>query len=245
MRRIGSLLAAAALAFAPAVSWAQFDGGPGQRPHEGAPSFNAMRYLGHQAAPHQAACAKPLAASFTLTNVGAATTISDGVDSVIFQKTATGDTAISLATLPWGANTTAYLRLDFSTESQNNNVQAAILVRNSSSGKLFWIGPTSTGSSGGVNVNWYAQRWNSYGSFNATVTSSTVTHMLAWWKVVLTGTSVQFYTSPNGWDWPAYPQWSETLSSFLASVDQVGVMVWGSNAPTALFMSCFQFVPPT
>jgi len=187
----------------------------------------------------------PTAASFTLENAGTAS-LSD-ITSGLQLDSPSATANIRFARYNGGPPATPYqmiVRAPYSRAATTTSAyNRALILRNSSNGRLMIFGAYSTG--------WAGQTWSSYTAFNGNMTGSpsfndtlfTLLNAHLWWRLRNDGTTVFFEWSPEGYIWNTIT--SEALASYLTAAggtaDQIGIgnMVSGAAA-TDVFQS-FEF----
>lgn len=172
-----------------------------------------------------------------LTNIPAASaniTKTDGTKAHKFSWTASGSNTVQGATMavpatPWNL----YCRFIPAKTTFSGNVQFGLIVRNSVSGKLILFAFNS-------NTNISVQNWINPTTFSSQVTTVS-TQPIYWLRINNDGTNLNFYTGTNGIDWDLFS--TQTLASFIGSVDQAG-LGGVPFAAAAAWVSDFGFTVP-
>ena len=167
---------------------------------------------------YEAAPSKPVAADFTLENAGTASMADGTFGIVLTMPSSTVNIRFMRYTagLP-GSSWTVIMRASMVTPYRTSAVhQNSLLLRNSANGRLI-----NFAYNNGLIV---VQRWASYTSFNANISSSAASYgqTSGWKKITCDGTTLRFYTSPNGEDWAEIGA-PEALGTYIGTLDQVGM----------------------
>jgi hypothetical protein len=185
----------------------------------------------------EATISKPVAASFTLENGGTAS-VADGTNGVVLTVPSATVNARFLrytAGLP-GASWVCTIRVNQCGINAGTLHAGAIIVRNSTSGRLLTFGETN-------NTNLGIGRWSSYTANNA-VPVSLAAHPAeqCWRRVTSNGTTLTFETSCDGREWATVG--TETIATYLTAsggtLDQIGMGVFIGAAAGATMKNIFQ-----
>lgn len=163
---------------------------------------------------------KPVLSDFTLENAGTASAADGNYGIVLTMPSATTNARFLRynAGLP-GSSWTMIMRGSMVTPYSTNTVHHnALLLRNSTSGRLI-----NFASAGAQLV---VQRWSSYTAFASTIAAvgANYGYMTGWKKITSDGTTLRFYTSPNGADWAEIA--SEAIATYIGasgSLNQAGM----------------------
>lgn len=120
--------------------------------------------------------------------------------------------------------------------------QFGLVLRNSVSGKIVILGEIAFSGS-----NILAQNWTNATTFSATIINTAFwpSGPSKWLRISNDGTNLNFYCSPDGWNWQLVAT-VQTLASFIASVDQVGFYAFagaGTNYCRAVINSFGTAIP--
>lgn len=174
---------------------------------------------------YEAPQTKPLTSNFTLQNTGSSTLVSTSIGMALTDATAS-PSGIRFAlsnTAPPATPYTVKIRMTAITPLTGNSYPGAIMVRNSSSGKIVIFGRYQTG--------YLVQNWNNYTGFASNIVSPTV--MISgvayrWWAISNDGTNLIYWISEDGYSW--WNVGSSTLAGFISSVDQLGPAIFASTS---------------
>jgi hypothetical protein len=179
---------------------------------------------------------KPAVASFTLQNVGtaAASDVTNGV--FLSVPTVASGTIRFLKYTAGPASFTSFTMIMRSKAVNINNgasYPSSFILRNSSSGKiLIFSNHYQQGT------QYLCQRWTNYTSFSANSigpSSYNPINYFPWQKLTVAAGVATFYMSPDGINWITLG--TETISTFISSVDEVGI---GAMTNTAAADTIFQ-----
>jgi hypothetical protein len=184
----------------------------------------------------------PPVSFFSWTNQGGTATATDTPFGIVIRDgtgTSGGNVRIldqpAPTTVPW----TLYARITPFVGPSGSDSQAALVLRNSSSGKLLIIG-----SLGGAPGNFLTQRWNSPTSWNSTTLNVTLRQSFPLWIAVTNdGTNITASLSPNGFTWDI-PIYTEAVSAFLGSIDRIGFGIQMNNRATGMIVNSFSTTAP-
>lgn len=186
----------------------------------------------------EAALTKPLAASFTLENAGTAS-MADGTNGLVLtapSATANARFMRYTAGLP-GASWTLTTRGRVIGPHNGAVHVRAIMVRNSTNGRLLTFGDVS-------NTNTGCQRWSSYTAASTSPFSYGICAAdIPWRRLTSDGTTLSFYVSSDGQEWSLVG--TEAIVSYLTaagggSLDQVGIGLFFGAASTVAQKNIFQ-----
>lgn len=178
---------------------------------------------------------KPTVSGFTAVNQGAAS-FTDGSFGVLMTSSASGSDSVRIlsAAAPITSTWNVYLRLE-ELGTKSLSAGGALILRNSSSGKLLFLGFSNTNDLIFV-------RYNSPTSFSANIaTYNNIRQVPKWLRFQVTSTTVTAYCSPNGRDWLTLG--TESLATFITSIDEAGFGINTVGTPWVLFSS-FSFSAP-
>lgn len=107
--------------------------------------------------------------------------------------------------------------------ANGNSYPAAIILRNSTNGRLIIFGCYNY-------TQELVQQWSSYTSFNANILSPAYVWTAGaplWRKVEVTSTNITFYISVDGENW--YPVATTTMAAYLNAIDEIGMGMFVSG----------------
>lgn len=168
---------------------------------------------------------KPLVANFTLENAGTAVAADSTYGITIIAPSAASNIRFLRSnTAPPATPYSIIVRAQpLFYGSGATTTPTAVILRNSGTGRIFLFNTHGgAGSNPGVTVS----KYTAYGTFSANLLAPTPTGWMAslpWFKVTNDGTNLTFYLSPDGEAWDQVA--TETLATFISSVDQIGVGV--------------------
>lgn len=182
----------------------------------------------------------PHVADFTQVNFGGSTTAVDGNTGVILSDpTSTGNMHALVKAVPGSTPYDVYARI---ADLQPFASEAGIILRNSTSGRLIFMGMWQN--------DLVVSRWTSLTAFNANLINSAA-HKGApsWWRIHNDGTNLTFLFSHSGLDWLQF-NLTEALATFVnaagGTVDQQGFVVsTDGNGKNALICDSFSNTAPT
>jgi len=184
----------------------------------------------------------PTLSSFTWVNQGTSATASNTPFGIaIRDNTGTSGANFRLldqsapATTPW----TLYARLTPFPGPGGANSQAALILRNSSSGNLFIVGALaySPGS-------FIIQHWDSPTSFSSTIMNVSLRLSFPLWiSVTNDGLNISVRLSPDGFTWDE-PVYTEALGSYLGTADRIGFGIQLNNIATGMVVNSFATTAP-
>lgn len=180
------------------------------------PAWVTVSGSGSPGGTFEAAPTKPLVAGYTLENPGTASMADGNFGIVLTMPSSTVNVRFIRYTagLP-GSTWTAIMRGSALTPYSTANIHHnCIIMRNTANGRLIAMGLSG--------ANLHISRWASYTSFASSILNiaTYASQHMGWKKVVLNGTTLEFYTSSNGRDWGLMA--TETLANYIGAVDQIG-----------------------
>lgn len=118
-------------------------------------------------------------------------------------------------------------------DNSGTQAQFGLVFRNSTSGKIVILGEIAFQGS-----NILAQNWTSATVFSGTLLNTAFwpSGPSLWLRMSNDGTNINFYCSPDGWNWQKVAA-AATLASFIGAVDQVGFYAF-AGAGTNYCRSC-------
>jgi hypothetical protein len=184
----------------------------------------------------------PPVSLFSWTNQGGMATATDTPFGIVIRDgigTSGGNVRIldqpAPTTVPW----TLYARITPFLGPSGSDSQAALVLRNSSSGRLLIIG-----SLGGAPGAFLTQRWNSPTAWNSTTLNVTLRQPFPLWiSVNNDGVNITVSLSPNGFTWDN-PVYTEAVSAYLGSIDRIGFGIQMSNRATGMIVNSFSTTAP-
>lgn len=196
---------------------------------------------GGSVGPRQGSVTTPVVASFTQVNFGANTSASNGVTGIVLKDTLPTTTTNAWRLMEQTAALPAtpydlYAHVGYLSGQQSG---VGITLRNSSSGKFIFIGRRQSVTNVSV--------WSSF-SVNAANRMDNPGPGQEWLRLHNDGTTITAFMSSNGLDWQLLI--SETLASFLVSVDKAGFglnPIVAASPVSQIGMLCdsFSFTAPT
>lgn len=158
-----------------------------------------------------------LAALTLLSGASANLTLTNGTKRHLFAWTASGANAIQMAyqavpATPWDICVRFVVHASMAT-----NVQFGLALRNSTSGKIFFLALNT-------NTTISCQEWTNPTTFSssiATAAIATPTHIPFWLRIGNDGTTLTAQYSWNGVDWTTLT--TRALATFMSSIDHVGL----------------------
>lgn len=191
---------------------------------------------------------KPLAADFTLFEVGGST-LTDGTRSLVYNspsavfalRRAELTAAVSLPATYYGRFAIPTMQ-----GAAVNSTGWGIVLRNSTSNRVVQFCFEQLGSAPNF-VRFLVQRWTAPSTFNSNVFTGTPLMVAPWFRLTLTTTTAAISLSMDGLDWtPAL--YTETFSSWITAtggaVDHIGVNI-NPAATSTLFIQHFSTTVPT
>ena len=176
----------------------------------------------------------PAAADFpTIVQASGLTlTLSDARAGMGFKLVSSGGSGVHVAMAVQSCTTTfdVLCRIEYECK-YTNPLQAGLGVRNSSNGKIMSIAKVLLGTGNALEVD----KWTSLTAFSANAASQAASlyseiPSRLWLRIAGNGTNVTFYYSANGSDWQQL--FTETIATFLGSIDQVGLFIDQENSFT-------------
>ena len=188
--------------------------------------------------PYEPAWTIPTASNFTLQNAGSAS-FADTSTGVFLTAPGNGGVSDQIRFLKYTGTVSSFTSFTITVRGRPvinsiNSTTEAIILRNSTSGKILIYGTYSNVPADLV------QNWNSYSSFNASLfnVNRSVVISQSWWKrLSLSSGTMTFQYSPDGLNWVTVG--TATVASFLGSIDELGIgcTAQASNGGTSLFNS--------
>ena len=172
-----------------------------------------------------------------LSGASANITLTDGTRRHLYSWTSSGANTVQMAyqsatSTPWNV----YVRFML-TNTMATNVQFGIALRNSSSGKIFFLALNT-------NTTITAQEWTNPTTFSSSLASASVgpsEHTPTWLRINSDGTTLTAYYGWNGIDW--FTLTARTIATFMSSIDHVGLGTVPQTANSAE-VSDFGLVTP-
>jgi len=170
----------------------------------------------------------PVVANFTLQNANSGT-IADGASSSgIYFDSVNSTTGIRMIRLNGSPPSTPYSIIVRAQpiDAASGSYPVAIVLRNSSSGKIIIFGAYNLSQE-------LVQKWTNYTTFSANImgaTSMWMSGLPVWRKVTNDGTTLTFSVSPDGRNW--YDESTTTLSDFISSIDEIGMGAYITSVKT-------------
>lgn len=197
-------------------------------------NYHPYEALGAFPAPH--------AAAFTQIGFGAGVTLSDYGNGVHFHNPAQTNPALAVMAAP-AAPFSVYMRGHAMFPMQQFN-EWGIVLMNSGSGKLLTSGPSTRQNSPQFGLTFNNDRWNSQSSYNSTNADVQMSEQCSWVRADVGATTITYYGGFDGIGWAQMA--TESLSTFIGSVDTIGILCIAglSGGATDLFCQVFTTAPP-
>lgn len=186
----------------------------------------------------------PIVSDFTWVNQGTATA-ADETNCLSITNDNDGELHCLVRTVPT-APFDVYMRLEplilsNVTFTSGFFFQGGIVLRDSSDGELITFFITEQRVAGDEQNVYYlnANRWNSPTSASTAILTLYSSHPYKWLRVNVTSTTITFYTSIDGWNWQQVG--TETISTFIDTVSQYGIVARSDANASTLLMKVQQF----